>query len=149
MLEEKISKDYIQAMKDKNSLKSSTLNFLRAQIKNVRIDKKLDKVEDSDVIAAIKKQIKQRQESIAQYEQGNRRDLAEKESAEMAILKTYLPQEISPEELAQIVKDTVKESGAQSMKDMGAVMKLLMPKISGKADNKLVSDLVKQALSSL
>ncbi len=149
MLEEKINQDYVLAMKARDSLRSSTLNFLRAQIKNVRIEKKVDKVEDTDVIAAIKKQVKQRQESIAQYEQGGRKDLADKETAELAILKSYLPQEISQEELSKIVKEAVKESGAQSMKDMGTVMKVLMPKVSGKADNKLVSDLVKQALSSL
>jgi len=79
MLEQQILKDYIQAMKDKDSLKSSVLSFLRAQLKNVIIEKKVDELEDQEVIAVIKKQVKQRQDSISQFEQGNRQDLVEKE----------------------------------------------------------------------
>ena len=85
MLEERIDKDYVIAMKARDSLRSSTINFLRAQIKNVRIDKRVEKVEDTDVVAVIKKQIKQRQDSIEQYTKGNRQDLADKEAAELNI----------------------------------------------------------------
>lgn len=147
MLEERIAKDYVQAMKDRNHVRSSTLNFLRANLKNVRIDKRADHLEDGDVVAVIKKQIKQRQDSIDLYGQGGRQDLVEKESAEMAVLKGYLPQEISEEELKVFVQEAVRETGAQSTKDMGKVMKALLVKIQGRADNKLVSAMVQKVLT--
>ncbi len=149
MLEQRISADYIQAMKNKDSAKSATLSFLRAQIKNVRIDKRVEKVDDFDVIAVIKKQIKQRQESIAQFEQGGRSDLANKEKEEMVILQDYLPQQASAQEIAAAVGQAVRDTGAKSMKDMGSVMKAVVAKFEGRADNKIISDLVRQALSSL
>ena len=91
MLEEKIGKDYIQAMKDGDKVRSQTLSFLRAQLKNILIEKRVDKLDDEEVIPVIKKQVKQRQESIIQFEKGGRQDLAGKETAELAILKEYLP----------------------------------------------------------
>ncbi len=149
MLEEKINKDYIQAMKDRNSVKSSTLSFLRASLKNVRIDKRVEAIEETDVIAVLKKQVKQRQDSIEQYGKGGRQDLVAKEQVELEILKTYLPQEMSEAELTTIVTAAVKEANATSVKDMGLVMKVLMPKVAGKADNKMVSEVVRKVLSSL
>ncbi|OGX07271.1 MAG: hypothetical protein A2Z88_06195 [Omnitrophica WOR_2 bacterium GWA2_47_8] len=149
MLEDKIQQDYVQAMKDRDAIRSSTLNFLRAQIKNVRIDKRIEKVEDADVIAVIKKQAKQREDSISQFEKGGRQDLVDKEKAELVILKSYLPVEMSDQELQGLVKSAIAEAKATGVKDMGNVMKVLMPKVAGKADNKRVSDLVKQGLSSL
>ncbi len=149
MLEEKINKDYIAAMKEGDKVKSSTLSFLRAQLKNILIEKKIDKLEDKDVIVVIKKQVKQRQESIIQFEKGGRQDLAGKETAESAILKEYLPEEMSEQELEGIVSGAIGESGAESMKDMGKVMKIVTGKVQGQADNKLVSELVKRALSQI
>ncbi|MDP8264762.1 MAG: GatB/YqeY domain-containing protein [Candidatus Aceula lacicola] len=147
MLEQQILKDYIQAMKDKDSLKSSVLSFLRAQLKNVIIEKKVDELEDQEVIAVIKKQVKQRQDSISQFEQGNRQDLVEKEKKELEILRLYLPEEMPEEETKKIIDQVVQELGASSMKDMGAVMKAVGLKTQGRADNKLVSNLVRQSLS--
>ena len=147
MLEEKITEDYKQAMKDRDAAKVSTLSFLRSQIKYALIEKKTEKLGDTDVIAVIKKQVKQRQDSISQFEQGGRADLAEKEKKEMAILKSYLPEEMSAEELKALIKEAVKESQASGMKDMGKVMKVLLSKVAGRADSKLVSDLVKESLS--
>lgn len=149
MLSKQITSDYIQAMKAKDSFKASTLNFLRAQIKNVMIDKRVDELEDLDVIATIKKQVKQRQDSIEQYTSGGREDLAVKERAELDILKTYLPEEMSAGQLEPIVRETVLETGAAGMKEMGMVMKALMPKVSGRADNKLVSELVRKVLGEM
>ena len=149
MLEEKLSKDYVQAMKARDTIRSSTLSFLRAQMKNVLIEKRADKLKDEEVIAVIKKQVKQRQDSIAQYEQGGRQDLVEKESAELAILKEYLPEEMSEQEIEGLVSEAIKEAEAASMKDMGKVMKLMAEKVKGRADNKLVSELVRKALSQL
>ncbi len=147
MLEDQLSKDYVEAMKAKDAVRSSTVSFLRASVKNLRIEKRLEKLEDADVITVIKKQIKQRQDSIEQYKQGGRQDLADKETQELNILKTYLPQEMSEEQLRTIVAASIKEADAHSMKDMGKVMKVVMSKVAGNADNKVVSDLVKAALS--
>ena len=149
MLEEQIGKDYVQAMKDRDSLKSGTLSFLRAQMKNVIIEKKAENLKDEEVIVIIKKQVKQRQDSIMQYEKGGRQDLAGKEAAELAILKTYLPEEMPEQELEAIVIEAIKEAQADSMKDMGKVMKIVTGKVQGRADNKLVSELVKRALSQV
>ncbi|MBF0522607.1 MAG: GatB/YqeY domain-containing protein [Candidatus Omnitrophica bacterium] len=148
MLEDKIYEDYVKAMKDRDTAKSSTLNFLRAQIKNVRIDKRLEKVEDAEVIAVIKKQIKQRQDSIAQFQAAGRQELADKEIGELNILKSYLPQELSAEEIQRIIDETIKETQASSIKDMGKVMKAVGEKLAGRADNKTVSELVKKGLSA-
>jgi len=147
MLEDQIKQDYVQAMKDKDSLKSSTLSFLRAQLKNVIIEKKLEKLEDKDSISVIKKQIKQRQDSIEQFDKAARADLADKEKAELAILKSYLPEELSEADIQKVVDQAIGESKATSLKDMGAVMKIVVSQLEGRADNKLVSDLVKKSLS--
>jgi len=149
MLEEQITKDYIQAMKDKDKVKSSTLSFLRAQLKNVVINTKAEKLEDKEVVVVIKKQVKQRQDSIEQFEKGDRGDLADKEKAELAILKSYLPEEMSAEAVKPLVDEAIKESEASGMKDMGKVMKALLPKVAGKADNKLVSEIVRTTLSQM
>ncbi|MCB9771124.1 MAG: GatB/YqeY domain-containing protein [Candidatus Omnitrophica bacterium] len=147
MLSEKIDNDFKQAMKDKNPVKVSTLSLLRSQFKYVMIEKKAEKIEDIDVIAVIKKQIKQRQDSIEQYEKGGRQDLADKEKEEYAILKAYLPAEMSFGDIEKIVSEIVKETGAQGMKDMGKVMKDVAPRLAGRADNKMVSEAVKKILS--
>ena len=149
MLEEQIGKDYIKAMKDRDSVKSSTLSFLRAQMKNVLIEKRAENLKDEEVVAVIKKQIKQRQDSIQQYEKGGRQDLAGKEAVELAILKDYLPEEMSEQELEGVVTAAIEEAQADSMKDMGKVMKIIADMVQGKADNKLVSELVKRAISQL
>lgn len=147
MLEEQLLSDFKQAMKDKDAVKSSTISFLRSQMKYVLIEKKTEKLSDADVVPIIKKQIKQRQDSIEQFEKGGRKDLVDKEKKELDILKSYLPQEMPESEIKAIVEEAVREVKATSMKDMGAVMKALMPKVAGKADSKLVSDLVKEKLS--
>ncbi len=147
MLEEKIMEDYKQAMKDKDSLKVSVISFLRAQIKYAVIEKKVDKLPDADIIAVIKRQVKQRHDSISQFEQGGRADLAEKEKKELVILKSYLPAEMPADELKKIIVEIVKETDAGGVKDMGKVMKAVLARVAGKADSKLVSDLVKAILS--
>jgi uncharacterized protein len=148
-LEDKISQDYVQAMKARDSFTSSVLSFLRAQIKNVKVDKRLEQVPDEDVISVIKKQVKQRQDSITQFKAGGRADLAEKEEKEMAILKNYLPPEMSAEKLKSIVEEVVSASGATSIKDMGRVMKDVLGRVAGQADNQAVGALVKERLSKI
>jgi len=149
MLSDRITEDYKQAMKNREAIKVSTLSFLRSQIKYVIIEKKVEKPEDTDVIAVIKKQIKQRQESIAQFEKGGRQDLVDKERAEVDVLKGYLPEEMSLEAVRAIVVQIIQETGAVSIKDMGKVMKEVLAKVAGQVDGKIVSDCVKEKLSSL
>jgi len=149
MLQDQIDNDYKKAMLEKNQVKSSTVSFLRAQIKNVIIDKKTDKLPDVEVIAIIKKQVKQRQDSIEQFGKGGRTDLVEKEKAELNILLSYLPAEMLETDLKGIVEAAVKEAQATGVKDMGKVMKVLLPQVAGKADSKRVSDLVKEILSRM
>jgi len=148
-LEDKISQDYVQAMKARDSFTSSVLSFLRAQIKNIKVDKRLEKVSDEDVISVIKKQVKQRQDSISQFKAGGRLDLAEKEEKELVILKTYLPIEMPLEKLKSIVEEVIAASGATSIKDMGRVMKDVLSRVAGQADNQTVGALVKERLSKI
>lgn len=147
MLEEKILNNYKEAMKSRDALKSSVLSFLRADMMNLAVAKKKNKLDDSEVVSVIKKQIKQRQDSIEQFTKGNRPEMAEKEKKEFEILKTYLPQELCAEELKKIIDEVIVLTEAQGMKDMGKVMKEVSAKVAGLADGKLVSDLVRERLS--
>ena len=147
MLEEKIFNDYKEAMKSKDALKSSVLSFLRAEMMNTAIAKKKKSLDDPEIVSVIKKQVKSHQDSIEQFKQGNRQDLAEKEARELEILKPYLPQELSFEELEKLVDQAIALSGAQGLKDMGKVMKEVNLKVAGRAEGKLVSDTVRRKLS--
>jgi len=147
MLEDKIMKDYQEAMKAKDALKSSVLSFLRAEMINVAMSKKKPKLDDPDVVAVIRKQIKARQDSIEQFTKGARLELAEKEAKELEILKGYLPPELPEAEIKKVIEEVVVSTGAQGLKDMGKVMKEVTPRFAGKADPKLVSDLVKKRLA--
>jgi hypothetical protein len=149
MLEEKINKDYIEAMKARDQVRSSALSYLRAMVKQVKVDSRLEVLDDAGVAVVIKKQIKQRQDSIEQFEKGGRPDLAAKEKVEIDLMKVYLPQEMGEDELRVIVTGVVLESGAASLKDMGSVMKLVLEKTAGRADGKLVSQFVKEKLAVL
>ena len=148
MLEEKIFNDYKQAMKNKDTIRSSTLSFLRSEIGNALIEKRKKNLDDAEVISIIKKQIKQHQDSIEQFKKGNRQDLVDKETRELEILKSYLPEELSAEEIKKVIEETILEAQASGPKDMGRVMKEVMSKIAGRVDGKLVSDLVKARLSA-
>ncbi len=147
MLEEKILNDYKEAMKAKDALKSSILSFLRAQMMNLAIEKKKKALEDAEVYSVIKKLIKQHQDSIEQFKNGGRTELAEKEAKELEILKAYLPPELGLDEMKKIVEEAVSLTSAAGIKDMGKVMKEVNAKVSGRADGKLISDLVRERLS--
>ncbi len=147
MLEEKILNDYKEALKARDTLKSSLLSCVRAEFLNAQVAKKKTSLEDTDIIGIIKKQIKQHQDSIEQFKSGNRDDLAAKEIKELEILKAYLPPQISDTELKAIIEEIVKTTGAFGLKDMGKVMKEAAARIGQSADGKLISDLVKARLS--
>jgi uncharacterized protein YqeY len=147
VLEEKILADYKEALKSKDALRSSALSFLRSQMMNAAIEKRKKSLDDPEVIAVIKKQIKQRQDSIEQFKKGNRLDLAEKETKELDILQSYLPAQIGEEEIKKVIEEAVAQTGAAGIKDMGKVMKEVLAKTGGQADGKIVSELVKARLS--
>jgi hypothetical protein len=146
-LEEKILNDFKEAMKAKDSVKVSTLSFLRAQFNYLALEKKKKSLDDADCISAIKKLIKQHQDSIEQFKAGARQDLADKEIKELEILKAYVPPEMSEEALKKIVDEAVASTGAAGLKDMGKVIKEVMAKAGGSADGKMISEMVKLRLA--
>src|SRR5204863_8832776 len=123
MLTDKILADLKQSMLAKDAVRTSTLRMLKSAIEYYKIEKKQETLTDVDVTTVIKKQIKQRQDSIEGFEKGSRTDLAEKEKAELAILKSYLPEELSQAQLEEIIKATITEVGAATKADMRTVMK--------------------------
>jgi uncharacterized protein YqeY len=145
-LKERLDQDLKTAMREKAELRLSTIRMLKSAIKyrEIELMKPLD---DAGVEGVVATEIKRRRDSVEQYKAGNRQDLADKEAAEIAILQAYLPQQLTEAELRAKIDDAVKKVGAQGPKDMGAVMKALMPEVQGKAEGKLVSDLVKARLS--
>lgn len=147
MLAEKIASDMKEAMRAKDAPRLSTLRLLKSALEYSKIDKKQETLADADVVAVIKKQIKQRQDSIEGFEKGGRSDLVDKEKAELAVLKSYLPEELSAAQIEEVVKAVIAELGATTKADMGKVMKAVQAKIAGRADNKLVSQTVSAHLA--
>ncbi len=146
MLNEKIAADMKQAMLAKDAVRLGTLRMLKTAIEYTKIEKKQEALPDADILAVIKKQIKQRQDSIEGFEKGGRTDLADKEKAELAVLKTYLPEELSPAQVEEIIKAVITEVGAATKADMGKVMKAAQAKLAGHADNRVVSQIVSSLL---
>jgi uncharacterized protein len=146
MLTDKIDSDMKDAMRAKDAARLSTLRMLKSAVEYYKIEKKQEKLTDADVAAVIKKQIKQRQDSINGFEKGGRTDLVDKEKAELAVLKSYLPEELSHAQIEEIVNATITELGASIKSDMGKVMKAVQIKAAGRADNRLVSQIVSAQL---
>ncbi|HUK83472.1 MAG TPA: GatB/YqeY domain-containing protein [Verrucomicrobiae bacterium] len=146
MLTDKIDSDMKDAMRAKDTARLSTLRMLKSAVEYYKIEKKQEKLTDADVTAVIKKQIKQRQDSIEGFEKGGRTDLVEKEKAELAVLKSYLPEELSQAQIEEIVSAIITELGATTKADMGKVMKAVQAKTAGRADNRLVSQIVSARL---
>jgi uncharacterized protein len=147
MLMDKIAADMKDAMRSKDAVRLSTLRLLKSAVEYHKIEKKQEQLTDVEVTAVIKKQIKQRQDSIEGFEKGGRADLVEKEKAELAVLKTYLPEELSQAQVEEVVKATIAEVGATTKTDMGKVMKAVQAKLAGRADNRLVSQIVSANLA--
>jgi uncharacterized protein YqeY len=148
MLNEKIENDLKNALKAKEALKVSTLRFLKSAMHNLQIEKR-EELKEEDIVGVIKKQIKQRQDSIEEFKKGNRADLVEKETEELKILQQYLPQELSEAQLRDVAKSVISELNATSAKDMGRVIKEVMARASGRADGRLASAIVKEELSKI
>ncbi len=148
-LQKRIDEDLKDAMRAEDAARLSVLRLLKAALKNAAIEKvgADGELNDADAVVVIRKQVKQRQDSIESFEKGGRADLADKEKAEISVLSNYLPQAMSAEELQKIVAETIAEVGATSRAQMGAVMKALQPKIAGRADGKTLSTEVARQLS--
>jgi len=146
-LKERITEDMKAAMRASDKERLSTIRMVQAAIKQREVDERIT-LDDAQVIAVLEKMVKQRRESIAQFEQGGRPDLAEKEQAEIALLKTYLPAPLSEAELDALVRDAISSTGAASIKDMGKVMGVVKAQAAGRADMGAVSARIKAALSS-
>src|SRR5216110_3396119 len=146
-LKDQILADVTVAMKAKDAARTSTLRMLKAAIVNRQIEKG-GELDDEELMKLLRSQVKQRRDSVEQYEKGGRQDLVDKERAEIAVIESYLPQGASQAEIAQAVSEAIGETGATSMKDMGAVMKATMTRLAGKsADGRMVSESVKSKLS--
>jgi uncharacterized protein YqeY len=150
MLYERITKDYMQAVKNKDTLRVEVLSLLRSAIKYREIDlrEKGKELNDDEVIDVINKEIKKRKEAIELYKQGERFDLAEKEEKELKILEEYLPEKLSEEEIKGIVKQIIEKVEAKDMKDFGKVMKYAMVELRGRADGETVRKIVEDLLKS-
>jgi hypothetical protein len=145
---ERLDNDLKEAQKKRDAIRVSVIRMLKATIKNREVEK-IGELSEQELLQAVSSQIKTRAEAIEGFRKGGREDMAKKEESEMAILKAYLPQQLTGEELSKLVDKALAESGAAGPKDMGKVMKLLMADVTGRADGKIVSELVKEKLSSL
>ena len=146
-LKDRITEDMKAAMRAKNQPRLSAVRLLLAAMKQKEVDERIE-LADADVLAIIEKMIKQRRESIAQFESAGRKDLADAEQFEVKVLSGYLPQQLSEAEVAEAIAAALAESGAAGVKDMGKVMALLKPRLAGRADMGKVSGLVKARLSA-
>jgi len=144
-LKKKLQEDLKTAMREKDSFKRDTIRFLMSAIKQVEVDSRKE-LSDEDIIKIIQKSIKQREESAVQYKEAGREDLYDKETKEAEILKSYLPKQLSDEELEAEVKKIIEEVGATSLKDMGKIMGVATKKLAGVADGKRINQMVKKIL---
>lgn len=140
-LKEKLMEALKESMKSKNKVKKDTVILLRAAIKQREVDDRVE-LSDAEIVDIIAKQIKQRKDSITDFEKGNRQDLIDQTNEEIKILLEYLPPQLSDEDLDSIVKEAIETTGAQTKKDMGKLMAFIMPKVKGKADGKHVNEIV-------
>lgn len=145
-LKEQLLTDLKSAMKSKDKVAKDTVTMIRAAVLQKEKDTKAE-LEDSDILDIIAKQHKQRKDALADFVKAGRDDLIETTNQEIAIIKKYLPEQLSREEIEKIVDETIEEVGATSMKEMGKVMGKLMPKVKGVADGKVVNEIVREKLS--
>ena len=145
-LEERLIDEMKQAMKANDKLRLSTIRMIRTSVKNKEIEQR-KKLDDDVILKVIQGMVKKGEESVEQFKLGGRMDLVEKETKEIEILKSYLPNPLSQEEILKIIDQTIEETQASSLKDLGKVMKSVMPKLGGRAEGALVNQLVKERLS--
>lgn len=145
-LKQRILDDMKTAMKNQQADRLSAIRMLQAAVKNREIELRPNAINDQEIMGVVRKLAKQRKDAIEQYEGASRQDLADKEKQELAIIEEYLPKQMDAAQVTQVVMDVIAATGANSMKQMGAVIKEVQARTAGAADNKLVSELVKSKL---
>lgn len=148
-IREQLMNDVKEAMKNKEAVRLGALRFLQAAIKNREIELRPNAITSDEVMGVIRRLVKQRKESIEQFQAAARQDLADQESAELKVLEAYLPQQMGKDQLEKIVAEVIASTGAKSVKDMGAVMKGVVAKTAGAADNKMISEIIKSKLNAV
>ena len=146
-IREKLMSDMKEAMRAKDSVRLDAIRFLQSAIKYKEVEVRPNAITSDDVLSVIKKLVKQRKESIEQFKAASRQDLVDKEMTELKVLETYLPAQMTAEQIATVVAEVIQKTGAKTIKEMGLVMKEVMAKTAGAADNKTVSEIIKQKLS--
>lgn len=146
-MRERILKDLVTAMKEQDKEKLAVLRMVKGAMQLEEINKK-EELKDDEVIAVLAKQIKTRKESIVEFQKGNRNDLVEQTEKEIAILETYMPEQLSEEEVKKIIEEAIQKVNASAPSDMGKVMGIITPLLRGKADMSSVSKMVKEKLSN-
>ncbi len=141
-LKEKLMGDYKTSIKDKDTIRKNTVIMIRSAIKQREVDTRTD-LNDEDVLEIISKQLKEKRMAITEFQKGNRQDLVDLTNNEIEILLQYLPKQLTQDEVDEIVKETIEEIGAKSVKDIGLIMKSVMPKIKGMADGNMVNRAVR------
>ena len=144
-LKQRLYEDLKKAMKTKDEIRTRTLRLIISSIKTLEVEK-MTEATDDDVFRVLSKECRKRVEAIEAYKKGGREDLVNEEQRELEIIKSYMPKQLSEEELKEIVKDVVEETGSSSIKDLGRVMKVLIPRVKGRADGKTVNNIVRQIL---
>ena len=147
-MKEQLLQDLKEAMREKDTIKKDAITMLRASILQVEKDTQKT-LNDDEICAIVAKEVKKRKESLKEYEEANREDIVESLKREIEVLSKYLPEQLTKEEIEKLVEQAIVESQATSMRDMGKVMSILRPKTAGKADGKLVRDIVKEKLANI
>ncbi len=145
-LKQRITQDMKQAMRARDKQRLGTIRLILSELKRIEVDERIE-LDDERILVVMDKMLKQRRESIKQFLSANRQDLVDIEAAEVTVIQEYMPAALSEEEVGQLVKQAMDTIGATSMKDMGAVMAQLKPKLQGRADMAKVSQLIKQQLA--
>lgn len=144
-LKNKLMEDLKLSMRNKDTIRKNTITMVRAAVKQKEVDERKE-ITDDEIIDIISKQFKEKRAAIDEFRKGNRNDLIEQTEKEMDILLEYLPEQLGEEEVEEIVRETIEEVNATSMKDMGLVMKTVMPKVKGRTDGNIVSNIVRKIL---
>lgn len=145
-LKEKLMEDLKSAMRNKEKRRKDTITMLRAAVKQREVDERQEMADD-EILALIGKQVKQKRESIKDFQKAERVDLVEQAEEEIEILLAYLPEQLTEEEIDELVREAIVQTGASSMRDMGRIMGVVMPKVKGRADGSLISQSAKKLLN--
>jgi uncharacterized protein YqeY len=148
MLRETLDSDLKDAMRNKEALKRTVLRTIFSEIRNAEINSQTT-LDDEGIISVLTKQVQQRKDSVEAYVAANRHDLVDKETEEINIISVYLPDQLPTEEIEEIIKAAISETGASSLSDMGKVMGFVMPQVRGRADGKIVNTIVTEKLRAL